>query len=711
MRHHHISSRPHVQRSPSPLRLGHSASGLTDGAGLVLLRRIWDQYGVGAFRDARAAGFPGRFRSGLRVEVWVALLLYGSAVMDDLHWFRGRGVRELFGWKRVPDPTTFGRWLRRAGSTLVPVLDGAIWHLVRSRWAEVGVPEQVTLVLDSRVAVRYGAKQAGAEKGKYLDELQVPWKESHPAHIESGHGTHLVVTRLRDRWTPDRFQKLRLGLARLISPTLRDHFRIQIEINGAKELIEPVVGLDEAMYSIKGHVDSRGHCLIRYSDLSGVDEAWERTVVWPEDNRVNCGPLDFRIAAWDLDSVPLRHFLKETGKKVGLREFRRVIRDHSGVSLYRDEFRILPYGESDNDWLRLDRRRVNNPTMRLSNNQILGSVHLTADGNPELRDQTNREGLVTNDAYAHLQEVVLELLGYLETRRFAARRSMDLDWQRRTSSLPALDPSGSDVLSRILDGLGAGNGSQGEAAEEIRRAFTGLRESSAEVIRHYAGLASSGQLSGIVFRQLRHPIRQIRSDLDLALNDLDQGGSPDAEMVDDLRESLRAALQHLETMTTRMDRLDPLASGGRGRRVSEVVLSEVLRPVVEAFADEFDRAGVALDFLSGDGDKVRTNPEVSQQVLANLFDNALHWATRADAETPAIHLRLTPSGFVVWDTGPGIPEKHRRLVFEPHFTTREDSHGLGLTLVKDLLKTIGGRIRLTDPGSARFEVVLDHESE
>lgn len=552
---------------------------------------------------------------------------------------------------------------------------------------------------------------AELEKGKYLDELQVPWKESHPAHIESGHGTHLVVTRLRDRWTPDRFQKLRLGLARLISPTLRDHFRIQIEINGAKELIEPVVGLDEAMYSIKGHVDSRGHCLIRYSDLSGVDEAWERTVVWPEDNRVNCGPLDFRIAAWDLDSVPLRHFLKETGKKVGLREFRRVIRDHSGVSLYRDEFRILPYGESDNDWLRLDRRRVNNPTMRLSNNQILGSVHLTADGNPELRDQTNREGLVTNDAYAHLQEVVLELLGYLETRRFAARRSMDLDWQRRTSSLPALDPSGSDVLSRILDGLGAGNGSQGEAAEEIRRAFTGLRESSAEVIRHYAGLASSGQLSGIVFRQLRHPIRQIRSDLDLALNDLDQGGSPDAEMVDDLRESLRAALQHLDTMTTRMDRLDPLASGGRGRRVSEVVLSEVLRPVVEAFADEFDRAGVALDFLSGNGDKVRTNPEVSQQVLANLFDNALHWATRADAETPAIHLRLTPSGFVVWDTGPGIPEKHRRLVFEPHFTTREDSHGLGLTLVKDLLKTIGGRIRLTDPGSARFEVVLDHESE
>ena len=176
MRHHHIPSRPHVQGSTTPLRLRHSASGLTDGAGLVLLRRIWDRYRVGGFLDARASAIPGRFRSALMVEVWVALLLYGGAVMDDLGWFGGRGIRRIFGWKRVPDPTTFGRWLRRAGSTLVPVLDELIWYLVRARWVEVGAPERVTLVLDSTVAVRYGAKQAGAEKGYN------PKKRGRPSH-------------------------------------------------------------------------------------------------------------------------------------------------------------------------------------------------------------------------------------------------------------------------------------------------------------------------------------------------------------------------------------------------------------------------------------------------------------------------------------------------------------------------------------------------
>ena len=156
-----------------------------------------------------------------------------------------------------------------------------------------------------------------------------------------------------------------------------------------------------------------------------------------------------------------------------------------------------------------------------------------------------------------------------------------------------------------------------------------------------------------------------------------------------------------------MDSLDPLASAGRGRRVSDIVMAEVVAPVLDAFADEFDRAAVGIDFLPGESGQLRTNPEVAQQVLANLLDNALHWAPRGRSETPMVHLSLTSSGFSVWDTGPGIPEDHQRMVFEPHFTTRQDSHGLGLTLVKDLLKTVGGHIRLTHPKTARFEVMLD----
>ena len=211
------------------------------------------------------------------------------------------------------------------------------------------------------------------EKGTYLDEVLVPWREHRSRR--SRPGTHLRIGGLQNQWSPDRFEKLKLGLSRLISPRVREDFRVSIRINGAGETIRPALEADQAMYSIRGTVDHRGACRIDYSDLNGDEEHWERTVIWPEDG--NCGPFHFEISVWDLDSDTLRHFFEVTGYDHGLLNFRRALRDHSGISIYRDGFRVLPYGESDNDWLRLDRRRVNNPTMRLSNNQVLGSEQRT----------------------------------------------------------------------------------------------------------------------------------------------------------------------------------------------------------------------------------------------------------------------------------------------------------------------------------------------
>jgi hypothetical protein len=68
------------------------------------------------------------------VEIWIALLLYGGGRMDDLRLLAGRGVPRLFGWKAVPDPTTFGRFLRRGGERLARQLDGVLWQVVRARW-------------------------------------------------------------------------------------------------------------------------------------------------------------------------------------------------------------------------------------------------------------------------------------------------------------------------------------------------------------------------------------------------------------------------------------------------------------------------------------------------------------------------------------------------------------------------------------------------
>lgn len=99
--------------------------------------------------------------------------------MSDLEWFGRRGVRRLFGWAGVPAPSTFGRWLRRAGEPVAEVLVELIRRVVRLRWEKRGVPASLTLVLDSTVLLRYGTEQAGAETGYN------PKKPGRPSHHRS----------------------------------------------------------------------------------------------------------------------------------------------------------------------------------------------------------------------------------------------------------------------------------------------------------------------------------------------------------------------------------------------------------------------------------------------------------------------------------------------------------------------------------------------
>ena len=92
---------------------------------------LFDRLGLGGWIDCRTGKEKGFFRPSLMVEAWVVLLLYGRGVMDDLPPLERRGVHRILGWVRVPDPTTFGRWLRRVAERMVPLLDTLPWYMVR----------------------------------------------------------------------------------------------------------------------------------------------------------------------------------------------------------------------------------------------------------------------------------------------------------------------------------------------------------------------------------------------------------------------------------------------------------------------------------------------------------------------------------------------------------------------------------------------------
>ncbi len=66
---------------------------------------------------------------------------------------------------------------RKTWPVLSPLLDELLWRMVRRRWEMAGgAPRSATVVMDSTVVVRYGLKQAGAEKGYN------PKKPGRPSH-------------------------------------------------------------------------------------------------------------------------------------------------------------------------------------------------------------------------------------------------------------------------------------------------------------------------------------------------------------------------------------------------------------------------------------------------------------------------------------------------------------------------------------------------
>ena len=61
--------------------------------------------------------------------------------------------------------------------------------------------------------------------------------------------------------------------------------------------------------------------------------------------------------------------------------------------LFRDGFRVHPYGSPDDDWLDLDRKALASSGYKVNRKQIIGQVNISGLNNPSLMDQTNREGL------------------------------------------------------------------------------------------------------------------------------------------------------------------------------------------------------------------------------------------------------------------------------------------------------------------------------
>jgi len=172
-------------------------------------------------------------------------------------------------------------------------------------------------------------------------------------------------------------------------------------------------------------------------------------------------------------------------------------------------------------------------------------------------------------------------------------------------------------------------------------------------------------------------------------------------------------LAHIEREAGRLARLAramlTLArahSGEEQPRVEAVELAPLLREVA---AGLHPHSGVALEVEVEDGLAVETNRDLLEQALRNLGENAAKHTARGSVSLRA-YRDASKVTVEIEDSGPGISPEVQRHVFDRFYRGERDAHGfgLGLAIVRESVRTLGGRIELdSSPGQGTvFRILL-----
>lgn len=384
-----------------------------------------------------------------------------------------------------------------------------------------------------------------------------------------------------------------------------------------------------------------------------------------------------------------RRILKEiTDLKMKRRDVLAAVNSWAGgLMVFRDGFRINPYGGLDDDWLELDKKALGARGYKVNRSQVVGSVNLTSR-NFHLVEQTNREGLADNE----FKQVLVGMLRHIlisEFRNFIER----VDKERKVADDSTVDDletrieEANDKIEVKLLELRRDAPDQIDAINELRRLTQSLSrlvdqartmaqeyEDDRSKFVHLAGI-------GLMVEFILHEIGRATSRALSVMDDIDMRTLDRSDSA-----SMRTLQEQLKTLGKRVETLDPLSTSRRQTK-EQFDLVELVRQLVDGRAQQTarHRIEVTLDLPSRPV-KVRAVKGMVIQILENLFENAVYWLKveqrrrRGFEAGIEIAIDARSKELTFSDTGPGVDPRRAKEVFEAFVTSKPPGQGRGLGL-------------------------------
>lgn len=608
------------------------------------------------------------------------------------------------------------------------------------------------------------------------------WKNTAVAELVKGFdfdgcGTVFCLEGLHDTWDQKTMERLRNHLENLLPPDVVEDFRILFfdDHTEADEAEIVSANIDSYDYKIDFKVegDDLWVQIIRNEfDFRGEDQEVFKEAGFDEEEQKYLYGMPRELLFSFIKHIGAENYIGSYGGVLYFNKISQTEKDQErfyykdikgranltkkfgGIKLYRDKFRVRPYGEygdNDFDWLELSARRNRSPAglgksdgqWRVNAEQMLGSVYISRE-NTNLEDAANRNGIQEGIGFAQLKQVLIFVINEFEKDRQSVGRKLaeyakakdklaaeleklrQLAEERKKWEEERKKKADKNTTGETGDGSGRSDGSGVSQPDDSQADSEGPNVNPEEVVniidalmeqqeqerqdadderKMLQTLATTGIITNMFMHEIRTLTNNIGLELDAAFEAIEFDNDPESAL-----ENIRRAISFKKHFASWFGvTIESIRKDKRKRKKHNI--NKMLTPFLNTWKDILEKNHIDLlhscdkdiEFLCFEFD--------IENIISNLISNSMasfdrEGQTVLEKKEIRIDIASQGNGFIIdyRDTGWGLIDKYKsrpELIMEAFESSRnmvgqeEEGTGMGMWIVNRTVKEYNGNIDLS----------------
>ena len=541
-------------------------------------------------------------------------------------------------------------------------------------------------------------------QSKYLSDVSISWtKNTDPNsfYFKDDSGTKIEIAGLKESWTRGMARSLKRHTISMVSPK-NDFSKFQISLDFNNNWLDRFPDINEviasAPYKLTAFIDRDYNFSFEYEfNLANNKDIGSREIKrdknYDRNIRIEMRPLlrDFYLNVKGFESDVVDELIKEKIEKslpfgelwIELYSFdldaeslrsitytpdvvKKTIRDQHGIKVFKDDLRVYDYGETGNDWLGLDLKRVNNKEW-MSNNQNVGFVYLDSETSGSLIEKTNREGFINNESFDFFKLAIDFALN-----EFRIERLKDRNRWRTLNKKASTGRNFYERYQNFVDMINDAEIPDNDKKQKLLEEAAGIEadyEKTKDALLLPAGIGMTASVA-------LHEIEKLVPRMDETVNQEQINPQRIRNQVVELNGYVQGILSILKQAGSK-----------------PVDIRDAIHQALINYELKFDlRKITAVIDIADEVQTVLCERRFLITMLLNLIENSMYWLDAVNKPNKLILFRALVKddkvSIIVADNGPGFRDSVEEII-TPFFSRREGGIGIGMYLIDTIMMKYG----------------------